>query len=306
MIGQTISHYKILEMAGEGGMGVVYKALDLRLERYAALKFLPLNCRPHEKSRFLQEAKAASAIDHPNICTIYEIGETNDGQPFIAMAYCHGTELYEKLKSGPMILDEALEISIQIATGLSAIHARGIVHRDIKSSNVFVCEERTLASRMVKIIDFGLAHSGRGDEKPAEDSGSGTLPYMSPEQVRGEPVDQRTDIWSLGVILYEMLSGRLPFASKYRDATVYLILNGDPPALSTLRPDVPIELERIVMKCLEKEPAARYQNIEQLRTDLQNERESSSYWNRTVAEKKRMLTPGQSQRIWIAAASIAD
>ena len=282
MIGQTISHYKILEKLGEGGMGVVYKAQDLKLDRLVALKFLP----PHlarlndavgqtadeqDKKRFIHEAKAASALDHPNICTIYEIDETPDGQVFIAMAAYEGTTLDKKIKVGPLKLDEAHDIAIQVAEGLQAAHEKGIVHRDIKSSNVMITEKG-----QVKIMDFGLARTSGATQLTKSGATVGTVPYMSPEQARGEKVDHRTDIWSLGVVIYEMITGRLPLQSAYSEAVVYSILNENPPPLTSLRSDVPMELERIVTKCLQKDCSHRYQHADELISDIARLQETHS------------------------------
>ncbi len=265
MIDQTISHYKILEKLGEGGMGVVYKAQDLKLDRLVALKFLPheFTRDAQAKQRFINEAKAASALDHPNICTIYEIGETPQGQLFIAMAYYEGETLSERIKRGPVHMNEIMGIAMQVAEGLQAAHDHGIVHRDIKSSNVMLT-----AKGQAKIMDFGLAR--RFDQTMLTRTGStvGTVPYMSPEQARGETVDHRTDIWSLGVMLYEVIAGQLPFQSAYSEAIIYSILNQDPAPLASLRNDVPARLEHIVIKALRKNLSDRYQAISDLHADL--------------------------------------
>jgi serine/threonine-protein kinase len=269
MIGTTVSHYKILEKLGEGGMGVVYKAQDLKLDRLVALKFLPLNITPTEaeKKRFIHEAKAASALDHPNICTVYEIDETPDGQMFLAMAFYEGVPLSEKIKQGPVEIDEALEMAIQAAEGLHAAHEKGIVHRDIKSGNLMLTEKG-----QVKLMDFGLAKRGGATMLTKTGSTVGTVPYMSPEQARGEKLDHRTDIWSLGVVLYELIVGRLPFQSEYSEAIVYSIMNEAPKPLTSQRSDVPMELERIVKKCLQKNPTNRYQHADELIVDLRRAR----------------------------------
>ncbi|HEY9784534.1 MAG TPA: protein kinase [Candidatus Obscuribacterales bacterium] len=265
MIGQTISHYKVLEKLGEGGMGVVYKAQDLKLDRLVALKFLPpeFTRDAQAKQRFINEAKAASALDHPNICTVYEIGETPDGQFFIVMAYYDGETLSERIQHGPMHVNEIIAIAMQVAEGLQAAHDHGIVHRDIKSSNIMLT-----AKGQAKIMDFGLARRFEQTILTRTGSTVGTVPYMSPEQARGETVDHRTDIWSLGVMLYEMISGQLPFQSAYSEAIIYSILNQDPAPLASLRNDVPAGLERIVIKALQKNLPDRYQAITDLHTDL--------------------------------------
>ncbi len=265
MIGQTISHYKILQKLGEGGMGVVYKAHDTRLDRTVALKFFSskLTVTEQARTRFMHEARAASALDHPNICTIYEIGESQDGQLFIVMPAYEGTPLSEIIQNGPLAIGRAIGIAIEIADGLQAAHEKGIIHRDIKSSNIFITQKEK-----VKVMDFGLARSTGMSMVTKTGMTIGTIPYMSPEQARGERVDHRTDIWSLGVILYEMVSGRLPFLSDYSEALVYSILNEEPEPLTSLRSHVPMELERIVVKCLQKDPSSRYQHIEDLAVDL--------------------------------------
>jgi serine/threonine-protein kinase len=208
MLGKTISHYKILEKLGEGGMGVVYKARDTRLDRFVALKFLPphLSTDEEAKQRFITEAKAASSLDHPNIATVYEINETDAGQMYIAMAYYDGGSLREKVGSGQFSVNSAVDIASQIAAGLARAHEAGIIHRDIKPANIIITKRSE-----VKIIDFGLAKL-RGQARLAKTGTTmGTVAYMSPEQIQGESVDLRTDLWSLGVVIYEMLTGRLPF-----------------------------------------------------------------------------------------------
>ncbi len=265
MIGQTISHYKILEKLGEGGMGVVYKAQDTRLNRTVALKFLSsrLTVTDQDRTRFMHEARTASSLDHPHICAIYEIGESQDGQLFIVMPAYQGTPLSAEIEKGPLNIDRAIGIAVQITDGLQAAHEKGIIHRDIKSSNIFITKKE-----QVKVMDFGLARSAGMTLVTKTGLTIGTVPYMSPEQARGEKTDRRTDIWSLGVILYEMVSGQLPFRSDYSEALVYSILNEDPEPLTSLRSHVPMELERIVVKCLQKDPSSRYQHTEDLAVDL--------------------------------------
>jgi serine/threonine protein kinase len=239
MIGKTILHYKILEKIGEGGMGVVYKAEDTKLKRTVALKFLPqdLSRDDESKERFIHEAQAASALDHNNICTIYEIdetkpapGEPGDGQMFIAMACYDGETLKKKIEGGPQKLEDAIDISLQISEGLSQAHEKDIVHRDLKPANVMLTKDG-----VVKILDFGLAKL-RGQTKLTKVGTTlGTAPYMSPEQARGEEVDNRTDVFSLGVLLYEMLSGQLPFKGDYHEAIIYSILNEDQEPITGLK-----------------------------------------------------------------------
>ncbi len=267
MIGKTISHYRILEKLGSGGMGVVYKAQDTKLDRTVALKFLPPELTRDEQARkrFIHEAKAASALDHPNICTIHEIDETDEGQIFIAMACYRGEPLTEKLERGTLTPEEALRIATEVAQGLAKAHAQDIVHRDVKPGNVFIADDG-----QVKILDFGLAKLGGLTKLTREGSSVGTVAYMSPEQARGEEVDARTDVWSLGVMLYEMLTGRLPFSGDYEQAVVYGILNETPRPVRAVAPDVPHELERIVTRALAKDPAKRYQSIDEMLADLKS------------------------------------
>ncbi|MCI0698147.1 protein kinase [candidate division KSB1 bacterium] len=267
MVGKTISHYKILEKLGGGGMGVVYKAQDLKLDRFVALKFLPhhLNADEEEKKRFIHEAKAASALDHPNICTIHEIDETEDGQMFIAMAYYEGETLKKKVASGQLAVAEAVEIAIQIAQGLAKAHEKGIEHRDIKPANLFVTNDG-----IVKIVDFGLAKLAGQSRLTKANMTLGTVVYMSPEQARGEDVDARTDIWSLGVVVYEMLTGKLPFWSEYEQAVIYSILHETPKPIASLRTGVPMELERMVSKAMAKCADERYQHVDEMLVDLKS------------------------------------
>jgi len=266
MIGKTISHYKIIEKLGQGGMGVVYKAEDTKLKRTVALKFLPgeLTRDADAKARFIREAQAAAALDHPDICTIYEIDEAQD-RAFISMAYIDGERLKDKIERGPLKLEEAFEIAVHIAQGLQAAHEKGIIHRDIKSANVMLT-----VSGQVKVMDFGLAKLAGTTAVTREGTTLGTAGYMSPEQARGEEVDSRTDIWSLGVVLYEMLTGLLPFRGDYEQALVYQIMNDAPEPITSLRTGVPMELERIVTKCLEKNRDERYQTAADIIADLRH------------------------------------
>ncbi len=264
MIGQTVSHFEILERLGQGGMGVVYKARDLKLDRLVALKFLPphLGGEDAAERRFLREARTASALDHANICTIYEIGETEDGRTFIAMAYVEGETLASRIARGPVSVEEAVRIGTKVAQGLAEAHARGIVHRDIKPGNIALTNEGA-----VKILDFGLAMVPGAARITQGDTTTGTAAYMAPEQVRGDPVDPRTDIWSWGVVMYEMLTGRPPFRGDNVPAVIFSILKGDPKRISKISP-VPRTLEAIVEKALSKDPSSRYRSAENLLADL--------------------------------------
>ncbi len=272
MIGRTISHYKILERLGEGGMGVVYKAEDLKLQRPVALKFLPARALgdSEAKERFLREARAAAALQHPNICTVHEIDE-EEGQTFIVMAYIDGHELTEEIGEGPLPIARAVDLATQIAQGLEEAHNNGTVHRDVKPANIMV----TSQGRAV-VMDFGLAQLASSTARlTREGSTVGTSAYMSPEQMGGETVDQRTDIWALGVVLYEMLAGQLPFRGEYEQAIQYSIVYEDPESLRKARPDVPADIENIISKILEKKPAERYQQLGDLIADLQASRTAS-------------------------------
>ena len=265
MIGRTISHYKILTKLARGGMGVVYKAEDTKLKRAVALKFLATHLlgESEVKARFIREAQAAAALDHPNICTVYEIDEFN-GQVFIAMAFLGGQELAQQITAGPLKADRILDFAIQIAQGLQEAHRKSIVHRDIKPANIMV----TTGGQVV-LMDFGLAQLAAADCRlTKEGTILGTSAYMSPEQTSGEKTDQRTDIWALGVVIYEMATGQLPFKGRYEQAVVYSILNEEPEPITGLRTGVSIELERIVNKALAKRPDERYQRIDDLLADL--------------------------------------
>ena len=278
MIGEIISHYKILEKLGEGGMGAVYKAEDTRLKRTVALKFLPrhLSSSQDDKVRFIREAQSASSLNHPNISHIYEIDEAG-GETFIAMEFIEGESLRTRIDAGPMAVADAVRFAMQIAEGLRAAHNRGIVHRDIKPDNIL-----TASDGVVKIADFGLSLT-TGEPKPEEPEHiAGTIAYMSPEQIRGDRIDQSTDIWSLGIVLYEMLTGQLPFKGEYGVAMMYSIGNQHHPPMSGVRKDVPGRLEKLIDRCLEKSPAARFRNVDELLIELQRVR--SELPDRTAGE----------------------
>ena len=264
MIGTTVAHYEIIEKLGSGGMGVVYKARDTKLNRFAALKFLPqdLDVSKSGTERFIREAQSASALDHPNICTVYEIGETEDGHLYIAMAYYDGVTLKSMLSTGPLTLRQTQDLTLQIARGLQKAHAQNIIHRDVKPANVMITSDG-----IAKLLDFGLAKSqGAALTKPG--TVMGTVSYMSPEQAQSQFLDRRTDIWSLGVVMYEMLTGISPFKKNNEAASIYSIVYKEPERISAVRKDLPPEFASIVMKCLFKNPDERYQSMDELIADL--------------------------------------
>jgi eukaryotic-like serine/threonine-protein kinase len=285
LIGQTVSHYKILEKLGGGGMGVVYKAEDTHLKRTVALKFLPaaFSLDPDAKARFRQEAEAASALDHPNICTVHDIDETADGQIFISMACYEGETLKKRIERGPLQLHDAIDIALQVARGLQAAHEAGMVHRDVKPANIMVT-----VKGQVKILDFGLAKLAGQAVLTKTGSTVGTAAYVSPEQARGEEVDRRSDIFSLGVVLYEMITGHRPFRGEHEAAITYSLMNETPEPLARYKADVPDELQRVVDKSLAKERAERYQHIDEMMVDLRRAQQESPSTTESKKRKRRL------------------
>ncbi|MFC2085270.1 protein kinase [Bacteroidota bacterium] len=264
LVGKTILHYRIIEQVGQGGMGVVYLAEDTKLKREVAIKFLPphISASTEERKRFEIEAQAAAALNHPNIAHIYAIEESND-EMFIVMEYIDGQELKEMISRDKVDIEESIKIAVQIAEGLETAHNKGVVHRDIKSSNIMITKDGK-----VKIMDFGLAKIKGVTELTKIGSTVGTAAYMSPEQAKGEVVDNKTDIWSLGVVFYEMLSGTLPFKGDYEQAIIYSILNEEPKAVSEINRSVSLQLDNIVTKTLAKNPTERIQNTDELLVNL--------------------------------------
>src|ERR1041384_6482963 len=299
--GTFIAHYRIIEPLGAGGMGAVYKAYDNKLQRVVALKVLPPEAVTQEdrRRRFLQEARAASALNHPHILTVYEVGEA-DERPYIAMEYIEGQTLREHIAAQSLAFKEGLDLAIQIATGLAKAHEHGIVHRDLKPENLIITRDG-----YAKILDFGLAKLGERRQRAAAANSAdktllqvntkdgmimGTVNYMSPEQLLGQRVDLRSDIFSFGVVLYELATGMCPFANEHKIDTMYAILHTEPPPPHTLKTDLPFDLHQILLKALAKAPKARYQTTKELATELKNLRRALETGRaRTAPPKTRLV-----------------
>ncbi len=285
--------YYLIDKLGKGGMGVVYKAQDNKLRRYVALKFLPTSLSSHKdaKLRFMQEAQTASILDHQNICTIHEIDETDEGQMYIAMSYYEGDTLKNKIQKGAVPLAEAVDIMLQVAQGLSKAHGEGIIHRDIKPANII-----ETGDRVIKILDFGLAKLASEAHPALSSALIGTPAYMSPEQAEREGLDKRTDLWSLGVVFYELLTGHLPFHGETQRMMLQAILHNTPKPPMDLKKDIPEEAERIILKCLRKQPEKRYPSADRLISDLTKLKNSLQKQKEAVTAKKGLETGRETER----------
>src|SRR3989442_1637043 len=272
MIGLTISHYKIIRKLGQGIMGIVYQAQDTKLDRFVALKFLPhhLTANETERSRFIQEAKAASALNHPNVCIIHYI-EEYEGAQFIVMEFVEGVTLREKFRAAPLKPNDALAYAVQIGDALQEAHNKGIVHRDIKADNIMVNSKN-----QIKVMDFGLAKLKGSLKLTRTSSTVGTLAYMAPEQIQGEEVDGRSDIFSFGVVLFEMLTQHTPFRGEHEAAMMYSIVNEEPEPIDKYRPDLSPEYTRIIKRSLEKDPEDRYQSVADMVSELRRLRKETT------------------------------
>jgi len=306
MIGRTVAHYKILDRIGEGGMGVVYKALDTRLRRIVALKFLAdhLVADTDSRERFTREAKAAGALHHPNICAIHEIGESDEGV-YLVMPFVEGRNLRQRIADGPLPILSVLEVGVQAAQALAAAHDRGIVHRDVKSENVMVELAPDGSCSRAVLMDFGVARLQSAQAKLTRDGSTvGAAAYMAPEQAYSSNVDSRADLWSLGVILYEILTGKLPFSGDNEQAILYSIIEREPEPPSSLRPEIPEALDSIVLRCLEKEPEDRYADASALSADLSRVRRHILTGRSTTSDIARPAASAAGR--WpLAAAGIA-
>ncbi|TDI88207.1 MAG: PEGA domain-containing protein [Caldithrix sp.] len=294
LIGKTVSHYKIVDYLGGGGMGMVYKAEDIKLKRTVALKFLPLEFtrNPEAKTRFMKEAHAAASLDHPRIGTIYEVDETDDGHMYIAMAFYEGETLKDVHARGPIPLKRVIELVLQIANGLASAHEKEITHRDIKPANIMITEDG-----FVKIVDFGLAKLGDSTKITKSGLAMGTPAYMSPEQVKGTQVDHRSDIWSLGIILYELLTRRLPFRGDNEMAMLYNIVNEEPAPASRFNPEIPSRIEKIIHHSIVKNTSERYASINEFIEDLKQAQAGESVLTNADKSPKIPLDSDQMRTI---------